>query len=185
MRIPVWARLCALTAAVVAVMWVRSLFALGIAILVTALLFVVARLNWPSAWRQLRPILVISGLALAVNLLILGLEPAILISGRLAVALALAALFNLTTPVTEVLEAVHRALTPIIGPARSERFGLMIALVIRSVPQLSSIVREVQEARTARGMDWSLRAFAVPVMIRALKASDELGDALLARGVVD
>ena len=63
--------------------------------------------------------------------------------------------------------------------------GLLVALTIRCIPLVSDIVREVLEARTARGTRGSLLSIAVPVVVRSLYAADALGEALIARGFDD
>jgi biotin transport system permease protein len=50
---------------------------------------------------------------------------------------------------------------------------------------LERLAAEVREARAARGAERSVRAFAVPLVIRALQHADRLGEALAARGVDD
>lgn len=184
-RLPAGLKLIALSLACLAIVWIHSLLWLGIAALGTLLVTLLARPARRALWQQLRPVLLLTALALLFNIWFLPLEQALLISGRVLLVLTLAALFTLTTPVAAVLDAIDRALTPIIGRRRSERFGLMVALTIRSIPLLTELVTEVQQARKARGLERSLRAFAVPVVVRALKSADELGDALTARGVVD
>ena len=48
-----------------------------------------------------------------------------------------------------------------------ERVGLVLALAIRTVPVMTELARQVQEARIARGLSRSPRALAVPLVIRA------------------
>ena len=77
-----------------------------------------------------------------------------------------------------------------LGPLRrvgvdAERIGLMLALAVRSIPVLVGLAEEVRQARAARGVQRSVRAFAVPFTIRALRHADRLGEALAARGVDD
>jgi len=66
-----------------------------------------------------------------------------------------------------------------------ERVALVLALAVRTVPVLVGIGGEVQQARAARGAERSVRAFAVPFVIRSLRHADRLGEALEARGVDD
>ena len=66
-----------------------------------------------------------------------------------------------------------------------ERVALVLALAVRTVPVLVGIGAEVQQARAARGAERSVRAFAVPFVIRSLRHADRLGEALEARGVDD
>jgi biotin transport system permease protein len=53
------------------------------------------------------------------------------------------------------------------------------------VPVVAALAVEVRDAQRARGLTTSLRAFAVPLIIRALRHADALGEALVARGVDD
>ena len=53
------------------------------------------------------------------------------------------------------------------------------------VPLMAVLVREVSEAQWARGAQRSVRAFAVPLIVRALRQADALGESLVARGVDD
>jgi biotin transport system permease protein len=66
-----------------------------------------------------------------------------------------------------------------------ERVALVLALAVRSVPVVAGLARDVQEARLARGAGRSVRAFAVPLVIRTVRYADRLGEALAARGVDD
>ena len=111
---------------------------------------------------------------------------ALVIVGSIAVAVAAAALVTLTTRTTDLLDALVAALRPArrIG-VDPERVALVLALAVRSVPVLAALAREVREARAARGAERSLRAFAVPFVVRSLRYADRLGEALAARGVDD
>ena len=108
------------------------------------------------------------------------------VAGGLLVAVAAAALVTLTTRTEALLDALVGVLRPLrplgVDP---DRVGLVLALAVRSVPVLAGLAAEVREARAARGAERSLRAFAVPFVIRALRHADRLGEALAARGVDD
>jgi biotin transport system permease protein len=67
----------------------------------------------------------------------------------------------------------------------ADRVGLLLALSIRSVPVVAALAAEVRDAQRARGLTSSVRAFAVPLIVRALRHADQLGEALAARGVDD
>ncbi|MDJ0337347.1 energy-coupling factor transporter transmembrane protein EcfT [Cryobacterium sp. PH31-O1] len=149
------------------------------------LLFVVARVPVRAAAAQVAPILLILLVAVPVQGLLSGWMIAALMAGRLLVAVALAALFTMTTTVTAVLEAFQTLLRPFGRFIDADRVGLLVALTIRCIPLVSDIVREVLEARTARGTQGSLVSIAVPVVVRSLYAADALGEALIARGLDD
>ena len=143
-----------------------------------------------AAWPQIGPILWILVFAVPVQVLVAGgsaagWTTAGLMAGRLVVAVALAALFTLTTTVTAVLEAFQIMLRPFRRWVDADRVGLLVALTIRCIPLVAEIVREVLEARRARGAQASVVALAVPVVVRSLYAADAIGEALAARGLDD
>ena len=149
------------------------------------LLFLMARVPVRAAAAQIAPILLILLVAVPIQGLLSGWTVAALMAGRLLVAVALAALFTMTTTVTAVLEAFQKLLRPFRRFIDTDRVGLLVALTIRCIPLVSDIVREVLEARTARGTRGSLQSIAVPVVVRSLYAADALGEALIARGLDD
>ncbi len=158
---------------------------LAIAALVVLSLFVIARIPPRAAVAQIAPILWMLVLVVPIQGLLSGWLVAALMAGRLIVAVALAALFTLTTTVTAVLEAFQRMLRPFGRWVDADRIGLLVALTIRCIPLVTEIVTEVLEARRARGTRGSVMALAVPVVVRSLYAADALGEALVARGLDD
>jgi biotin transport system permease protein len=111
---------------------------------------------------------------------------AIVVTGRLVVAVVLAGLVTLTTRVVDLLDVFER----VLGPFRrvgvdAERVALMLALAIRTVPVVAGLAEEVRDAQRARGIGASPRAFAVPFVVRSLRHADALGEALIARGLDD
>ena len=97
-----------------------------------------------------------------------------------------ATLLTLTTRVSDLMNAFDRLLAPL------GRFGLPVAtislamsLTLRLIPLQVQAVREVLDARRARGASASATAFGVPVTIRTIRRSRAMSDALLARGVGD
>ncbi|WP_022890533.1 energy-coupling factor transporter transmembrane component T family protein [Agromyces italicus] len=184
-RTPALVKLGLLAAAVTVVALQGSLIALGIAAVATALLFLPARLPPAAVWGQIAPVLWLLVFAVPVQWLFAGWEAAATMGLRLVIAVALAALYTLTTPVTATLDAMQMLLRPFRRWIDADRVGLALALAIRCVPLLAEIVREVLEARKARGAEGSVVALAVPVIVRALQTADHLGEALIARGFDD
>ncbi|WP_350349580.1 CbiQ family ECF transporter T component [Agromyces sp. G08B096] len=152
---------------------------------VTVLLFAVGGIPPRLAAAQVLPVLWLVLVAGVINWLIQGWEPALTMALRVLVCVALAALLTLTTQVSEILDAVQRGLRPFGSRVDADRVGLVLAMTIRAVPLMHEIVRAVLEARKARGAESSLRAVAVPVVVRALQTADAMGEALAARGVDD
>ena len=183
-RMPAVAKLLTLAVAVTVVAFLRSPEALGIALALTGLLYLIAGIPPRLAARVIGPVFWVLLLAVPLNGWLVGWESALTMGIRVVTVVALAGLFTLTTTVSAVLGAVETLLRP-VPRVDADRVGLLLALTIRAIPLLGEIVGSVLEARRARGVDRSLRAIAVPVIVRALQSSDELGDALIARGVDD
>lgn len=184
-RAPTLLKLLLLSVGVVSIGMLQEPWQLGIAFLVAFALFVVAGVPPRAALRQIVPILWMLLIAAPIQGLLAGWLIAGLMAGRLLIAVALAALFTLTTTVTSVLEAFQTLLRPFGRWIDADRVGLLVALTIRCIPLVSEIVVEVLEARKARGARGSLVALAVPVVVRSLYAADALGEALVARGLDD
>ncbi|MFB6718997.1 energy-coupling factor transporter transmembrane component T family protein [Kribbella sp. NPDC056345] len=108
------------------------------------------------------------------------------VAGGLAALLILAGVISSTTRTTELLDLAVRCATPLkrVG-VDPERFGIALALGIRSVAVVFDLARDVREAQLARGLGFSLRAFAVPLVVRSLRQADGLAEALIARGFDD
>jgi biotin transport system permease protein len=184
-RTPAVLGLVILAAGVIMVGLTRDAWLLAGMGVVVFLLYLLARIPFRAAWQQVGPILWILIFAVPLQVLFAGWEVAGLMAGRLLIAVALAALFTLTTTVTAVLEAFQIFLRPFRRWIDADRVGLLVALTIRCIPLVTDIVKEVLEARKARGTQGSLLALAVPVVVRSLYAADAIGEALVARGFDD
>lgn len=58
---------------------------------------------------------------------------------------------------------------------------LAISMTLRLIPLQMQMIREVLDARKARGVGLSLTAIAIPVVIRSIRRAQALGDALVVR----
>ncbi|MFI9407972.1 energy-coupling factor transporter transmembrane component T family protein [Nocardia sp. NPDC052316] len=186
-RLPAGVKLLLLIVSIVtATVFVRSPIQVGVVGVVVAGLFALARIPFGVAVAQLRPMVWMLLIIAVFQVLITSPARAVVVCGVLLISVALAALVTLTTRVTDLLDTVTRALGPLrrVG-VDPERVGLLLALAIRCVPLLAGIVHEVGEARRARGLQWSMTALVTPVLVRALRTADAMGDALAARGVDD
>ncbi|KXF53980.1 cobalt ABC transporter [Rhodococcus sp. SC4] len=186
-RMPAGLKLLLLIVSIVtATVFVRTPLEVGVVVLVVGLLFAVASISWRVAVAQLRPVVWMLLIIAVFQVLITSPARAVVVCGVLLISVALAALVTLTTRVTDMLDTVSRALGPLrrfgVDP---DRIGLLLALAIRCIPLLTGIVQEVAQARKARGLQWSMTALATPVLVRALRTADAMGDALVARGVDD
>lgn len=69
--------------------------------------------------------------------------------------------------------------------ASPERFGLAVAVLVRSIPYVIASFGEVRDAARARGLDRNPLASVTPVVIQAVAYARTTGDALMARGLGD
>lgn len=139
-----------------------------------------------TVWRQVRPVLVFVVPAGALQWWWDGWQAAALAAVWIMSGVLLAALVTLTTPMSALLDTLVRALRPLrrlgVDP---DQVALVLLLALRSVPVLQELAVQVHEARRARGAGGSIRAFAVPFVIRSVRHAHRLGEALAARGVDD
>ncbi len=166
-----------------AVLVFRSLPLLGAALVLVLGAYAAARLL-PESWRPLKmmwPVLLLLG---AFQVWSNGPGAALLVVGNIVVCVAAARLLTLTTPLQELLDG----LVALAGPFRflgadPERFGLTLALMLRSIPFLLGSAQDVRHSAMARGLERNPRALTVPVVIRAVAYAQQTGDALAARGI--
>lgn len=148
--------------------------------------YVIARVPLRVAWTQLTPPFPILAMLFAFQWWQLGLTRATVIIVVIYAAIAAATLLTLTTKVGEMMEAITAGLAPLARfGVPAETIALAISLTIRLIPLQLAAVRDVLDARKARGAEFSLRAFGTPVIIRSLRRAENIGDALIARGVGD
>lgn len=181
-RLPAVTKVLAVFAGGTLLLLTRDLRVIGLAGLGVVVLTVIARIPWRVAVVQLRPA---AALLLAIGVvqwITVDAETAAVVCLRLATLIALAALVTSTTRVSDMVAVIERALRPLrhVG-VRTARISLAISLALRFIPMLTQIVGEVREAQRARGLDRTMLALAVPVLVRALHTADQVADAIDAR----
>jgi biotin transport system permease protein len=182
-RIPAGWKLLGMLLAIIGIVLLTAPWQLAVAAVVLAGGFAIARIPARVVWRQLWPMRWFLLFIAIFQVIFATPERAVMVCGSLLLTVAVASLVTLTTRVTEMLDVCQRILGRFgVDP---DRAGLVLALTIRCIPLLVDIVREVSEARKARGSGFSLRAMAAPAVVRALRSADAMGDALIARGVDD
>jgi biotin transport system permease protein len=185
-RCPVAAKLLVLLAGTTLLVWVRSPSTVHVGALLVLAGYVVARIPPGVAWQQLRPMRWFVVVLVALQWWSAGPRSAVVVTGSLVVAVLAAALVTLTTRLSAMLDVLESVLRPArrfgIDP---DRVALVLALTIRAVPVLAATAQQVGEARRARGLQRSPRALLVPLVLRTLRHADQLGEALVARGVDD
>lgn len=184
-RAPALLKLALLSVLIGAAVASQEPWQLGVIAALSVLLAASARLPFIAIWRQVAPVLWVLVIVVPIQLLLAHWTLAVMMGGRLLIAVVLAALFTLTTTVSAVLDACQSVLRPFRRWVDADRIGLLLALTIRSIPVIAAIVGEVLEARKARGTQGSVMSLAVPVIVRSLQSAEALGDALIARGFDD
>lgn len=185
-RLPARVKLGVLVAVGVGSVWLDTLPRLGALWLGLLAAYAVARLPVRLVLAQLRPLALVLGAVVVFQVLVAGWERALVVVGVVGALVLLAGLVTLTTRTEELLDVVVATLRPLrrVG-VDPERVGLMLALAIRSVPVVLGLAAEVRDAQRARGLRPSARVYAAPLVIRAVRHADDLGEALVARGVDD
>ncbi|MFI6182396.1 energy-coupling factor transporter transmembrane component T family protein [Nonomuraea sp. NPDC051191] len=185
-RLPAGVKLAGLALSCTALVLLRPPVALAGAAVVAAALYASARVGGRAAWAQVRPVRWFAVVLFVVQLVFADLDAAVSSTLRVALAVALAGLVTLTTRTADMLATLERGLSPVrfvgLDPFR---LSLLLSLTVRSVPVVASLATRVREAQRARGVERSVRAFAVPLVVGALRHADALGEALSARGLDD
>jgi biotin transport system permease protein len=179
-------KLVALTVFVSALAVWRSPALVAGGLVLVVLVAALSRVGARPVLAQVRPVVPVVAVVAVAQVWLADARTAVVAAGSLLLAVAGAGLVTLTTRTQDLLDAVVAALRPLrrVG-VDPDRVGLLLALTIRTVPVLVGLAAEVRDARRARGAERSARAFAVPLVIRAVRHADRLGEALAARGVDD
>lgn len=185
-RVPVGPKLLALAAGAVLV-WL-PLGPAPPALLLAAVLVLILAARVPAriVVGQVRPILWLVALLLAVQVVIGRPGAGVLAALRILAVAALAIGVTVTTSHTQMITVLERGLRRLrVGPTRVFRLGLTIGVALRSLDHLGVVAGRVVDARRARGLSRSLRAFAVPTVVAAARFAHGAGEALDARGIAD
>lgn len=160
-----------------------SVWLLGSLSVVVIALYLIAGLGFRELGRQIVMIRWLILLVTITGLLFLPLDTALANVTRMVLVIVLAGLVTLTTRTSALLDAFEVALSPLrrIG-VDPQRISLVLALSIRTVPVIAGFGQQLRDAQRSRGGRVSIRAFVVPLLVLSLRHSDDLADALVARG---
>jgi biotin transport system permease protein len=185
-RTPAGVKLVGLVLAGAGAIWLHRPWQVGVALVVVIAGYLVSGLGWRTPVRQVRPLWPLLAVTAVLHVLLGDWQRAVVVVGTIIVLVLLAALVTLTTRTSDLVDVVVAAARPLhrLG-IDADRVGLMVALGIRCVPVVVALAGEIRDAQRARGLTASPRAFAVPLVVRALRHADALGDALVARGADD
>lgn len=145
-----------------------------------------AGIPWRTLGRLGIPVAIMAGAIAALHLLSGDGEGAASATARLLGIGCPAIVVTLTTRSTDIVAFVERALRTLrVRADRVFRFGLLAGTTTRAIEHLSHATGRILEARRARGLHRSTRAFAVPLVVEAGRFAHGVGEALVARGVTD
>ena len=181
-HLPAGPKLLAGLAGTTALTLLASPWILGGALLLVLLSYAVARLPSTAVLAALQPLLLTLGVIVAIQLALSGWEEAAASALRLPALVLLASLITFTTPLSEMIETVSRAASPLARFGLSPpKIGLAIALAMRFIPALAKDWQEIGQARAARGAR-GLSFLAIgPLVLRILCMTNALGEAIAAR----
>lgn len=183
-RMPAGVKLAVFAVVGTALFFVAEPLAAALAAIAAVIIFTVAAGPAPrllaATLRPFAPIIVIIAIAQA---WLHGMDAAVAVALRLIALFLLASIVTMTTSVSAMIGALEYAMRPLawLG-VDTARISMAMALAIRFIPRLAAIAGEVREAQRARGVERSLLALAVPLIVRTLKTGEEVAEALDARG---
>jgi len=132
--------------------------------------------------RQIFPAAMLIGVISGFHLIMGSPDLAFEVAARLGTVILLAISMTLTTRVSHMVEAMERGLYPLqwvgINPSK---VGLTFSLAIRFIPVLFALTAEIREEQKTRGLERSVFAVIMPLMIRTLRMGDDVAEAISAR----
>jgi biotin transport system permease protein len=181
-RVPAGLKILALAICGTVLFVIDSPMVIAVFAAIILLLYRLSNLHIRDAWSQVRPVAWILILLFVVQFAMNDIATAILVAGRFAGLLALAGLITLTTKTSDMINAMERGFAVLgfigINPAK---VSLALSLALRFVPVLATITGEVREAQKSRGLDNSIIAIAIPLVVRMLRMADQISEAMEAR----
>ncbi|MDG2242977.1 MAG: energy-coupling factor transporter transmembrane protein EcfT [Rhodospirillaceae bacterium] len=143
----------------------------------------IAGLRLQHLWTATRPLVIWIGIIAVAQIGIADAQTAANVILRLLALVWTASIVTYTTRLTDMTAVIARLCEPLrplgVSP---DRVAFLIALTIRLIPAVFDTVRGVREAQRARGLERVYLAGFIPVLTRVLRQSDDLSDALVARG---
>ncbi|WP_245409901.1 energy-coupling factor transporter transmembrane component T family protein [Pararhizobium haloflavum] len=181
-RLPAGSKLLGLVIAGTAIFLIANPFHIAGILVLVCVAYRIAGLDARTLIAQIRPALWLLALIFALQLWLNDWQAGALVTLRLSTLILLASLVTLTTQVSAMLAAMERGLAPLrhfgVDPSR---VSLALSMALRFIPLIADVTAQVREAQKARGLERSVIAVAVPVILRLLKMADDIADAIDAR----
>ncbi len=143
--------------------------------------FLIAGLRLRHAVAALRPLVWVLAFIFTVHVLTTDIIQAAFVIARFMVMILAASVVTLTTRTSEFVDGIRALLKYAPSWVPTDRIALAIALTIRFIPSVRQTLAEVRMAQKARGLERSLTATLVPLVVQTLKTADQVSEALEAR----
>jgi biotin transport system permease protein len=183
-RAPAWTKFAGLFAVVIAAFLTDNLIALVALLAASVAIFLVTGLGPRRLWRTARPVLIFVAVIVILQVIFGHPGQAAVYGVRVVFTVLLASILTYTTRASEILEFFHRLLTPLrrvgVSPWRA---SLVLSLTIRSIPVIIESVAVSREAFAARGQRKPTFEIIIPVIVRIIRSSEAIGEAIAARGL--
>jgi biotin transport system permease protein len=141
------------------------------------------RFNWAQLALNLKPVFWILLAIFVFQFFAGGFWPAFDTALTVATLVAAAAWVSATTRTDEMLDALKKTLAPLkrvnLNP---NSIAFVLVFTVRLVPFVAQVGREALAARLARGATRNPLAALVPSVIRLMRETDQIAEALVARG---
>jgi len=154
---------------------------LAVGSILLAIGYWLAGIGLSKAYRAIRPALWILAILFIVQLILAGVELAAFVVLRFGVLILAATLITMTTKTSEFVDGIKLGLKHAPSWVPSDQIALAISLTLRFIPLVRATFDEVRMAQKARGLDHSVKALLVPLVVRTLKRSDGIAEAIQAR----
>lgn len=141
----------------------------------------IAGLGWRHILQGIRPAIPVLAAVFLFQWLTVDLSLAAFILIRFACLILAAHLVTTTTRSSEFVDGIMRLLRSAPRWVPAAQIALSVSLALRFIPMIRAIFNEIRMAQRARGLDKSLLALLVPLMVRTLKSGDQIADAIRAR----
>lgn len=154
---------------------------LAIAAALVLLAYLFAGLRPRHAIASLRPVAWVLAIIFVAHVLMNDATHAAFVVARFILMILAASVVTLTTRTSEFVEGIRSLLKYAPSWVPKDRIALAITLTIRFIPAVRKTLAQVRMAQRARGLERSLTATLVPLVVNTLKSADQIAAALEAR----
>ncbi|MDR0296929.1 MAG: energy-coupling factor transporter transmembrane protein EcfT [Rickettsia sp.] len=161
---------------------ISNLFLLTTSLLFTFLLYFIAKVPLQKLLIQLRPIAVILLIIVLLHIFTANWIVGIQVVIRFSTLVLFASLITLTTRISEMIDSLNEILVLLsyVG-VNHKKVSLSLSLAIRFIPMIVSIFQEITIAQRTRGLERNFIAILIPVIIKVLKTTENIAEAIESR----